>query len=104
MELIYAAMLLHKAGKEINEANIKKVIEAAGIKKDDAQIKALVSALEGVDIEKAVKEAAVPVAMAPAAAAPASEGKKEEKKEEKSAEEKKEDEAKATAGLGALFG
>jgi len=103
MELIYAAMLLHKAGKEINEANVKKVIEAAGIKKDDAQIKALVSALDGVDIEKAIKEAAMPVA-APAASAPAGENKKEEKKEEKSAEDKKEDEAKAVAGLGALFG
>ncbi len=103
MELIYAAMLLHKAGKEINEANVKKVIEAAGIRKDDAQIKALVSALDGVDIEKAIKEAAMPVA-APAASAPAGETKKEEKKEEKSAEEKKEDEAKAVAGLGALFG
>ncbi|MDP2907210.1 MAG: 50S ribosomal protein P1 [Nanoarchaeota archaeon] len=102
MELIYAAMLLHKAGKEINEANVKKVIEAAGIKKDDAQIKALVSALDGVDIEKAIKEAAMPVA-APASA-PAGETKKEEKKEEKSAEDKKEDEAKAVAGLGALFG
>ena len=103
MELIYAAMLLHKAGKEINEANVKKVIEAAGIRKDDAQIKALVSALDGVDIEKAIKEAAMPVA-APAASAPAGETKKEEKKEEKSAEDKKEDEAKAVAGLGALFG
>lgn len=102
MELIYAAMLLHKAGKEINEANVKKVIEAAGISKDDAQIKALVSALDGVDIEKAIKEAAMPVA-APASA-PAGEHKKEEKKEEKSAEDKKEDEAKAVAGLGALFG
>lgn len=103
MELIYAAMLLHKAGKDINESNVKKVIEAAGIKKDDAQIKALVSALDGVDIEKTIKEAAMPVA-APVAAAPTSEGKKEEKKEEKSEEEKKEEEAKATAGLGALFG
>lgn len=103
MELIYAAILLYKAGKEINEANIKKVIEAAGIKKDDAQIKALVSALDGVDIEKAIKEAAMPVVAAPAAAAPAEE-KKEEKKEEKSVEEKKEEEARATAGLGALFG
>jgi len=95
-------MLLHKAGKEINEANVKKVIEAAGISKDDAQIKALVSALDGVDIEKAIKEAAMPVA-APTSA-PAGEHKKEEKKEEKSAEDKKEDEAKAVAGLGALFG
>ena len=103
MELIYAAMLLHKAGKEVNEANIKKVVEAAGIKKDDAQIKALVSALDGVDIEKAIKEAAIPVAAAPAAA-PAGGEKKEEKKEEKSTEEKKDEEAQATAGLGALFG
>lgn len=103
MELVYAAMLLHKAGKEINEANVKKVIEAAGIKKDDAQIKALVAALDGVDIEKAIKEAAIPVA-APAAAAPAGGEKKEEKKEEKSEEDKKAEEAKATAGLGALFG
>jgi len=104
MELIYAAMLLHKAGKEINEHNVKKVIEAAGIHKDDAQVKALVAALDGVDIEKAIKEAAMPVAVAaPSGAAPA-EGKKEEHKEEKSAEEKKEEESKAVAGLGALFG
>jgi len=97
-------MLLHKAGKEINEANLKKVVEAAGIKKDAAQIKALVSALDGVDIEKAIKEAIVPVAAAPAAAAVAGEEKKEEKKEEKSAEDKKGEEEAATAGLGALFG
>ncbi|MBU4502471.1 MAG: 50S ribosomal protein P1 [Nanoarchaeota archaeon] len=103
MELIYAAMLLHKAGKEINEANLKKVVEAAGIKKDATQIKALVSALDGVDIEKAIKEAIVPVAAAPAAAV-AGEEKKEEKKEEKSAEDKKGEEEAATAGLGALFG
>jgi len=106
MELIYAAMLLHKAGKEINEANVKKVIEAAGIKKDAGEIKALVSALDGVDMEKAIKEAAAaPVAAAPAAEAPAAGGeKKEEKKPEASEEDKKKEEANATAGLGALFG
>ncbi len=107
MELIYAAMLLHKAGKEINEANVKKVVEAAGIKADDAQIKALVAALEGVDIEKTIKDAAVPVvAAAPAAtAAPAAEGEaKKEEKPQATEEDKKEEEAKATAGLGALFG
>ncbi|NCN39435.1 MAG: 50S ribosomal protein P1, partial [Candidatus Aenigmarchaeota archaeon] len=32
MEYIYSAMLLHSSGKEINEANVKKVIEAAGAK------------------------------------------------------------------------
>ncbi|MEM4244932.1 MAG: 50S ribosomal protein P1 [Candidatus Nanoarchaeia archaeon] len=102
MELVYAAMLLHKAGKPINEENIKKIVEAAGIKKDDAQIKALVAALEGVDIEKAIKEASVPVAVA--SAAPAAGEKPAEKKEEKSEKSKEEEEAKATAGLGALFG
>ncbi|MDO8555609.1 MAG: 50S ribosomal protein P1, partial [Nanoarchaeota archaeon] len=36
MELVYAAMLLHKAGKEINEANVKKVADAAGLKVEEA--------------------------------------------------------------------
>ena len=103
MEYVYAALLLHAAGKEINEENIKKVIEAAGIQPDDARIKALVSALEGVDIEEAISQAAMPVAAAPVAAAgaaPAAEEKKEEKSEEE--EEKKEEEA--AAGLASLFG
>lgn len=103
MELIYAAMLLHKAGKDVNEENIKKVVEAAGIKKDDAQIKALVAALDGVDIEKTLKEAVAPVAAAPVAQEGKSEKPAEEKKEEKK-EEAKVDEGKAVAGLGALFG
>ncbi len=93
-------MLLHSAGKEINEENLKKVVEATGEKADDAKIKALVASLEGVDIEKAISEAAVTAVAAPTAA-PAG---KEEKKEEKSKEEKKEEEAAASAGLGALFG
>ena len=98
MEYIYAAMLIHKVGGKVEEAKVKKVLEAAGAKADDTRIKALVAALEGVDIEKAIKEAAVPVASvaaAPVASAPAA--KKEEAKEEKKAEE-------ASVGLGALFG
>lgn len=96
MELIYTAMLLHKAGKDINEENVKKVVEAVGIKIDDAQIKALVAALDGVNIEEAIKEASIaPVA---AQAHPVSEEKKVEKKEEKK------DDTQAAAGLGALFG
>ncbi len=97
MELVYTAMLLHKAGKEINEANVKKVAEAAGLKVDDAQVKALCAALQGVDIEKAIKEAAV-VSAAPVAAAPVAEAKKEAPKDEKK------DEAAAAAGLSSLFG
>jgi large subunit ribosomal protein L12 len=101
MEYVYGAMLLHSAKQEISEANLKKVVEAAGVKADDAKLKALVASLEGVDIEKAIEEAAVPVAAAPVAAAAPAEG---EKKEEKKEEEKKEETEAASAGLGALFG
>ena len=101
MEYVYAAMLLHKAKQPINEANVKKVLEAAGVKVDDTRIKALVAALDGVDIEKAIETAAVmPVAAAPAAPA-GGEGKKDEKK---AVEEKKVSDEQAAAGLGALFG
>ena len=102
MEYVYAAMLLHKAGQKIEEGSVKKVLEAAGVKPDEARIKALVASLEGVDIDKAIEKAAVAPASAPAAA-PAAEGGKKEKKEEKKKEEKVSEE-KAAAGLGALFG
>ena len=107
MEYVYAAMLLHKAGKEINEDSVKKVLEAAGVGVDDARVKALVAALEGVNIDEAVKKAAVaaPVAAVPAAGAeagkaPAAKAEDEKKK----AEEEKKKEEEAAAGLGALFG
>jgi len=102
MEYIYAALLLHNAGKDINEENVKTVLSAAGIAADDARVKALVAALDGVDIEDAISKAAaapVAVAAAPAAAAPAA--AVEEEAEE---EEEKEDEEGGMAGLGALFG
>ncbi len=98
MEYVYAAMLLHKAGKDISEEAVKKILDAAGVESDSAKIKALVAALEGADIAEAIKNASVaaaPVAAAPAAAAPAAEEKKEEPKK---------DEGQAAAGLGALFG
>ena len=96
MEYIYAALLLFKAKKTIDGNNVKKVLEAAGVHADEGRVKALVAALDGVDIEQAIKEAAV----APVAAAPSAGHAHEVKKEEKK-EEKKED---AAIGLGALFG
>jgi len=104
MEYIYSAMLLHSAGKEINEANVKKVLEAAGVKSDAGRIKALTASLEGVNIEETIKKAAVPVATAPAAPAEKASGEKKDDKKKK--EEKKEEvtEEEAAAGLGALFG
>jgi len=102
MEYIYSALLLHSAGKKIDETGVKKVMEAVGAKPDAAKIKALVSSLDGVNIEEAIANAAVAAApaAAPAGEAPAEEEKKEEKKAEE--DEKKAEEA--AAGLGSLFG
>ncbi len=107
MEYIYTAMLLHKAGKEINEENVKKVLAGAGVKADEARVKTLVAALQGVNIEEAIKKAAIAAPVAVAAAGPtASAAKPEEgkKKEEKSKDEEKKQEESAAAGLSALFG
>lgn len=101
MEVLYSALLLHKAGQQINEENMKKVLNAAGAKVEEGQIKAVVAALEGANIDEIISKAsAMTVAAAPAAgqAAQATE-KKEEKKEEKKVSEEE-----AAAGLSALFG
>ena len=106
MEYVYAAMLLHKAGKPINEENLNAVLNAAGLTADAAQVKALVASLEGVNIEEAIKTAPMLAAQVAAPvqgpAEPAKEAKTEEKKEKKG-EEKQKEEA-ALEGLGALFG
>jgi large subunit ribosomal protein L12 len=105
MEYVYAAMLLHKAGKEINEANISNVLTAAGVTVDDVRVKALVASLSEVNIEEAIKAAPAMMA-APAAAqaptAPAAEAKPKEA--EKKKEDDKAKEEAALEGLGALFG
>jgi len=104
VEYVYAAMLLHKAGKPIDEENVTNVLKAAGVQADPARVKALVAALSEVDIDEAIKSApTLMAAAAPAAiseeAAPEEKPAEEEKEEE---EEKKEEEA--LEGLGALFG
>ncbi|MCL4406552.1 MAG: 50S ribosomal protein P1 [Candidatus Parvarchaeota archaeon] len=98
MEYVYAAMLLHSFGKDVTEESMKKLVSAAGVEPDEAQIKAVVSSLKGVDIDKVISEAQV-VASAPQAAPAqqAPEHKKEEHKEEPKPEE-------AAAGLSSLFG
>ncbi|MGC9116847.1 MAG: 50S ribosomal protein P1 [Conexivisphaera sp.] len=107
MEYVYAALLLHKAGKEVDEEGIKRVVEAAGIQADDVSVKALVAALKNVNIDEVLKSAAAaPVAAAPAAAAPAAAPAAEEKKpaKEEKKEERKEEEEAALEGLASLFG
>jgi large subunit ribosomal protein L12 len=102
MEYVYGALVLHSAGHKITEEGLKKVLTAAGVKVDETRVKALTAALEGVNIDEALKTA-VAMPAAPPAAAPAAEKKDEKKKEEKKEEEKVSEEE-AAAGLGALFG
>ena len=101
MEYMYGALLIHSAGKEINEASIKKVIEAAGTQPDESKVKALVAALDGVNIDEELKKASTPVAVA--SVAPQGEAKKEETKKEPE-ENVEQKAAEAAAGLSALFG
>jgi large subunit ribosomal protein L12 len=99
MENVYAALLLHKLGKEVSEDNMKKVVTAAGAHVNETQIKSLIASLKGVDINKELESASL-VAAAPsgghAGHADKHEAKTEEKKEEKHAA--------AAEGLSALFG
>jgi len=103
----YIALMLNSAGKEITEEGITSILGAAGIDVDTSRAKALVAALENVDIESAVAQAAVaPVAVAAGGAAPAASAAAEAAPvvEEAAEEEKKEEEESGMAGLGALFG
>jgi len=103
MEYVYAALLLHKLKKDVNEANISSVVKASGTEVNEAQVKSLVAALADVNIDDAVKAAPVAVAAAaPAADAPAAAGG-EAKKEKKPKDDGKTEEA-AMEGLSSLFG
>lgn len=95
MEYIYAALLLHKLGKPVNEEHLNKVIAATGAHADEAKIKSLVASLHGVDIAKELENANSVVVASPAVSE--AHAKKEEKKEEKK-------EVESAAGLSALFG
>ncbi len=95
-------MLLHSAENEINEKNVGAVLKAAGVKADDARVKALVASLNDVDIGEAMSAAiAAPVAAAPAAGASAAADAAPA--EEAAAAEEEEDDA-SFEGLGSLFG
>ncbi len=105
MEYIYAALLLHSAGKKVTDEAITAVVNAAGIEVDAVRAKALVSALEGVNIDEAISKAAfaAPAQAAPAAAAAPAQVAEAPKKEEKPKEKEKAEES-GMEGLGALFG
>ena len=119
MEYVYAALILNETDEEINEDNLTAVLEAAGVDVEESRVKALVAALEDVDIDEAVETAAAAPAAGGAAAGGAAadaeaaeEGAEEEAAEEgaeeEAAEEEEagddEDEEASGEGLGELFG
>ncbi|KPN31736.1 ribosomal protein 'A' [Halolamina pelagica] len=111
MEYVYAALTLNESGEEINEENVTAVLEAAGVDVEESRVKALVAALEDVDIEEAIETAAAAPAAGGAAAGGASgadeaEDEADEAEEEAEAEEEEEDEDEGDGGegLGELFG
>ena len=103
MEYVYAALMLHKLKKDINEDNITSLVKASGAEVNAAQVKALVASLADVNIEEAIK--AAPIAVAASGAAPAEAAGGGAKKEDKpTAEEQGKTEEAAMEGLSALFG
>ena len=104
MEYVYAALLLHKAGKPVDENGVTSVLKAAGVAVNDARVKALVAALEGVNIDEAISKAAFAAAPAAAAAAPAAGAPAAAAEAPKDEKKKEEEEATGMEGLGALFG
>ena len=110
MEYVYAALILNESGEEINEDNLTAILEAANVDIEESRVKALVAALEDVDIEEAIEEAAaVPAGGAAPAAAGGEEAAEEagEEEAEEAAEEEEDDEEEEEAsgeGLGQLFG
>jgi len=114
MEYVYAALILNETGEEINEDNVTAVLEAAGVDVEQSRVKALVAALEDVDIEEAIETAAAAPAAGGAGAAAGGDDDDDEgdddeaeAEEEEAAEEddgEDEDEEASGEGLGELFG
>jgi large subunit ribosomal protein L12 len=103
MEYVYAALLLHKAGKPVDENGVTTVLKAAGVQVNEARVKALVAALEGVNIDEAISKAAIAAAPV-AAAAPAHAGAAAAEAPKEDEKKKEEEEATGMEGLSALFG
>jgi len=116
MEYVYAALILNETGAEINEDNLTDVLDAAGVDVEESRVKALVAALEDIDIEEAVEQAAaVPAGGAAAPAGDSTDGELEEADdadddegdEEAEADDGGDDDEDEDAdgeGLGELFG
>ncbi len=114
MEYVYAALILNETDAEINEQNLTGVLEAADVDVEESRVKALVAALEDVDIDEAVEEATA-VAAGGAGGAAAADAESADTDDTEEAEEPEgeetaddddddEDDDAAGEGLGELFG
>ena len=114
MEYVYAALILNETGEELNEDNLTDVLEAAGVDVEESRVKALVAALEDVDIDEAVEEAAAVPAATGGAAGGEAEATEDDGDDDDEADEAEaaddedegddEDEEASGEGLGELFG
>ncbi len=112
MEYVYAALILNETGAEPDEDNITEVLEAADVDIEESRVKALVAALDDVDIEEAIETAAAaPAAGAGGAAAPTDDVEEDDEPEEQEEVEEAEpedddddDDDASGEGLGELFG
>ena len=114
MEYVYSALLLHESGEELNEDNITAVLESASVDVEQSRVKALVAALEDVDIEEALETAAaVPAAGGAAPAGGSDDGDDADEAEADDGDDTDEaeaddgddaDEEASGEGLGNLFG
>ena len=95
MEYVYAALLLHKLGKQINEENINKILQASGASIEESKVKSLIVSLKDIDIDKELENATV---VGPAV------GTSTNLVKEEIVEEKEEKKEAAAEGLSALFG
>ena len=111
MEYVYAALILNETGEEISEDNSTGVLDAAGVDVEESRVKALVAALEDVDIEEAIETAAAAPAAGAAAGGAAEETEADEADEDDEADEEEadvddddDDDGDGGEGLGELFG
>jgi len=93
MRYVAAALLAAMGGQDVNETNIKKILDVVGIEADSEKLAIVVKELAGKSVEDLIAEGSTKLATMPAggggaaAAAPAAGGAapaevKEEKKEE----------------------
>lgn len=65
MEYIYATLTLNELNQELNEENITAVLEAAGSDVIESRVKAIVAALEDVDLDELGAESGIAPAPTP---------------------------------------